>query len=241
MLVDHDVDAALGEQGDVEPAAEIAVREHHVALGERGVQRAKQAVLARLLSLVRADGGLDHGAHRQRKHHQHPRDRQAAAGRLRLGLRILGLVLGRVGHRDRRTVDYAHATPPPQPRLRRLGFEFSAAAADQFAAGRLRQRIARRAVSARVGRTRRETLGRPPSRQAGHSVATRMVRAQTLRQEHPHRDGGRVNPALPKRACLAERFADTLSVDERRKVQIAMPTCLCDGSTKRMKHLGPPC
>ena len=34
MLADHDVDAALGEQGDVEPAAEIAVREHHVAVGE---------------------------------------------------------------------------------------------------------------------------------------------------------------------------------------------------------------
>ena len=131
--------------------------------------------------------------------------------------------------------------PRHKPFSRCLGFEFSTAAADQLAAGRLRQGIACRAVSAGVGRTGLGTLRRPPRRQAGHRVATRMIRAEALRQKHPHRDRGRVNPTLPKRACLAERFADTLSVDQRRKVQVAMPTCFSDRGTKRMKHLGPPC
>jgi hypothetical protein len=41
VLANHQVDAPFDELGHVEPAAEIAVREHDVAIAKRVMQRAK--------------------------------------------------------------------------------------------------------------------------------------------------------------------------------------------------------
>lgn len=90
-------------------------------------------------------------------------------------------------------------------------------------AGVLRQHVAGQAIGARVARAGREPLRYAPSRQPCYGLATRMIGTQALRQKNPGRDGRRVNPSLPTRACLTPRRAEGLLIDERREIHTSMP------------------
>ena len=65
MFADHHVHVALQQERQIEPAAEIAVRQHDVALGKQIVQCAEHAVLARQFPLILADRGFEHRADRK--------------------------------------------------------------------------------------------------------------------------------------------------------------------------------
>src|SRR5487761_1138863 len=63
--------------------------------------------------------------------------------------------------------------------------------------------------------------------------------AEALRQKHPHGDGGRVDPSLPKRPCLADGFQDTIFREQTGEVQVTMPASLRYGMTERgIQHFG---
>jgi hypothetical protein len=197
MFTNHDVDAALLEQGDVAPAAEIAVCQHHIPSRQRIVQRAKQAVLAGLLPLILADRCLQYRADGQREDHQDPHNRKPTARRLAGLLRILRLIGRRVGHRQRGAIHVEHPPSQPEPILGHHRLDFPPRISHQLVAGRFGQVFSGRAICSGLRRTRRQTLGQPPAIQSGDRLAARMVGAQTLRQKGPHRDGRRVDPSLP--------------------------------------------
>ena len=115
MFAHHNLHAALLQQRQVKPAAEIAVGQHHVPFPQRAVQCAKQAVFAGLLALVLADRGIDHRADSQREHHHHPGNGKSTARLLCAQWRIFRLILRCVGHRDGRAVDIQHAASQPAP------------------------------------------------------------------------------------------------------------------------------
>jgi hypothetical protein len=96
--------------------------------------------------------------------------------------------------------------------------------AHQAAADFLREVLAGRAISARLRRTRRQAPRHTPSDQTGHRLDARMVRTEALREKHPHRDGRRINPPLPKRSCQPERFVDTLFRKQAGEVQAFLTT-----------------
>jgi hypothetical protein len=101
--------------GNIEITAKIAVCQEHITGLEGAVQRPQEGVLAGLLALVTAQGGVDHRAARQTEDDHHPSDREADA-RLLLGLlRVGGLVLLGVGHRHGGAIHQLDASSPPAP------------------------------------------------------------------------------------------------------------------------------
>ena len=68
-------------------------------------QRTEQGRLPRLFSLVRSQGQIHHAGGRQGEDRHDPRDRQSHARLLRFRLRILGLVLGCLRHREGEAID----------------------------------------------------------------------------------------------------------------------------------------
>src|SRR5271166_4648989 len=68
-----------------------------------------------------------------------------------------------------------------------------------------------------------------------------MVWAQALREEHPDRDGRRVDPSLPKPSCPAEGLVDMIISQQAREVELSLSTRLGYCLPKRNIHLRPPC
>jgi len=83
---------------------------------EPSLQRSLQSRLAGLLSLVRPDGQIHHAGARQADDGHGTSDRQSHAGPLCFGVRVLRLVLRRVGHGEGETVDQFRVVfAVPQP------------------------------------------------------------------------------------------------------------------------------
>src|SRR6266849_9427629 len=96
-------------------------------------------------------------------------------------------------------------------------------------------------VGPRLGGARLPTARHQPGDQLGHGVTAGMVGAQTLREEHPDRDGRRVNPTLPEPSCLAEGLVDMIFRQQTGEIKLAMTTRLGHRLSKRNIHLRPPC
>src|SRR6516164_4573833 len=92
---------------------------------------AQHAVLACLLSLVRIEGGVEHGADRQREDHEHTHDRKAQAWLLGATLRIGFLVDGGIGAGNRGAINEAHTLAKPMPVARAAFLQPAAEAACQ--------------------------------------------------------------------------------------------------------------
>ena len=83
------------------------------------MQVAQERALAGELALARADRRVEDRARGQADQDHDPGDREAAAGLLVGVLGVGGLVLGRVGHGDRRAIDEGDRTAVEQPGLGR--------------------------------------------------------------------------------------------------------------------------
>ena len=113
-------------------------------------------------------------------------------------MRILGLVRRRVGHGERRAIGHPHSPAVPEPFARHLFLQLLAHLPDQLPAGFLGELLARGTIGPGLRRTGVESLGDAPGGESRHGIAARMIGAQALREEHPNRRLGRVNPTLPK-------------------------------------------
>ena len=122
MFARADVRSLQQQQGDHHERTVVAVHHGHIAGGQAPEHRPQQGRFARLFPLVRPDRQVQHAGGRLAKDRHGPSDRQTDAGLLRLGMRIDGLVLRRVGHGKREAVDelgVVLAFPQP-PFVRRL-------------------------------------------------------------------------------------------------------------------------
>lgn len=106
---------------------------------------------------------------------------------LRTRLRVLGLVLERVGHRAGESIHELGMPSLPQPRRRRLLFQFVSDLDGQFTQRGLRQLRARFAIDPSVGRWHRQPLRQTLRGDRRHRRPTRgqLPVTQHLSQKGP--------------------------------------------------------
>ena len=114
----------------------------------------------------------------------------------------------------------------PKPGLGDLVLDLLAGVAHQFVNDFFRQVVSRRAIGARLGRTRLQAARHAPGDQPRYGIAAGMVGAETLREKDPDRHRGSINPTLPKPSCRPEGFLDTILGKQCGEVQIAVTTSL---------------
>jgi hypothetical protein len=97
----------------------------------------EQCPLSGELALARADRRVEDRPGGQRDQDHDPGDREPAAGLLVAMLGILGLVLGGVGHADRRAIGDDHAAAVEEPGVGDVSLEAVGGLADQPGEDRL--------------------------------------------------------------------------------------------------------
>ncbi len=198
------------QQGDHHERAVVAIHHGDVACGKASEHRSQQGRLAGLFALVRSHRQVHYAGTRQRNDGHGPRDRQSHSGCLRFLLRVLGLVFGRVGHREREAVDQLRMVLAfPQPAFVGGLLQFFRHFAAQFVQRRMRKFGSSAAVVAGVLRRRVEPRLLAVAHDTSHRRLARSLFAVTqhLREKRPHHDRRGVDAMPSEQAAMLGKDA----------------------------------
>lgn len=98
--------------------------------------------------------------------------------------------------------------------------------------------VACRAIGARIRRAGWAPIGRAPGDQMGERVPTRMIGAETLREERPHGDQRGIEPTVPFLSGGTQRNVDTIFRQEGRKDEMGLSPRHFDRRAKLPYNLG---
>ena len=164
----------------------------------------------------RSESDVHHAGGRQREDRADPREGEADARLLRLGLRMLGLIRGRVRHGQREAIDQLRVPPLPQP-LRVGRFSTSSAISTLSSCSATSLSLARARQSSRP--CPQSGLHHPPPSDARRS-APRPLGTRHLTKKRPDHDRGRVDRPLTKDIVLfGEGPLDALRRQQAQKQQ----------------------